>query len=109
MKVKVNDQVIVITGKDSGKKGKIVRISKKNNKVVVEKLNLRIKHIKKTAQKAGEKIQYEAAMDASNVMIVCPSCSKASRIGYKKLTNGKKERICKKCKESVDKETPKKK
>jgi len=104
MKLKTNDQVVIIAGKDKGKKGKIMKVLIKNNKIVVEKVNIRTKHIKKTAQKAGERIQYEAPIDASNAMIVCPNCSKASRIGYKKLENKKKERICKKCNETLDKE-----
>lgn len=103
MKVKLNDQVIVIAGKDKGKKGKIIRVVSKNNKVVVEKVNMRTKHIKKTAQKAGEKIKFEASIDASNVMVICPSCEKMARVGFKRLENGKKQRICKKCKDSIDK------
>ncbi len=103
MKLKVNDQVAVTTGKDKGKKGKIMRILRKANKIVVEKVNLRTKHIKKTSEKAGQKIQFEAPLDASNVMVICPNCKKLTRIEYKKLENGKKQRICKKCKETLDK------
>lgn len=104
MKLKIHDQVQVITGKDKGKKGKITKILRKQNKVVAEKINIRTKHIKKTAEKRGEKIQFEAPIDASNVMIICPACHKMTRIGYKKLEKGKKQRTCKKCKESLDKE-----
>jgi len=103
MKVKTNDQVVVIAGKDKGKKGKVIRVVSKDNKVVVEKVNIRTKHIKKTAQKAGERVKFEGAIDASNVMVVCPSCEKTVRVGFKKLENGKKQRICKKCKDSIDK------
>ncbi|MFA6305367.1 MAG: 50S ribosomal protein L24 [Candidatus Gracilibacteria bacterium] len=103
MKVKTNDQIVVISGKDKGKKGKVLRVITKDNKVVVEKINMRTKHIKKTAQKAGERIKFEAAIDASNVMVICPSCEKTVRVGFKKLENGKKQRICKKCKDSIDK------
>ena len=105
MKLKINDSVIVTTGKDKGKKGKIMRINRKTNKIVVEKINIRKKHIKKTNERPGEIIEFEAAIDASNVMIVCPSCNKTTRAGYTKLENGKKQRICKKCKEALDKET----
>ncbi|MFH1218413.1 MAG: 50S ribosomal protein L24 [Candidatus Peregrinibacteria bacterium] len=107
MKLKIDDQVAVITGKDKGKKGKITRISIKQNSIVVEKVNIVTKHIKKTAQKPGQKIQFEAPINASNVMVICPSCSKRSRVGYKKLGTGKKQRICKKCNESIDKEKKK--
>lgn len=109
MKLKTSDQVMIISGKDKGKSGKIMRLMRKTNQVVVEKINLRTKHIKKTAEKAGQRIQFEAPLNASNVMVLCPNCKKAARIGYKKLANGKKERICKKCKETVDSEFKKSK
>lgn len=108
MKVKLNDKVLITTGKDKGKTGNIIRIIKKNNKIVVGKVNMRIKHIKKTAQKAGEKITFEAPFHVSNVMIICPNCSKESRVGYKILPNGKKDRICKKCQNSLNLDKSKK-
>lgn len=105
MKLKLNDQVVVIAGKDKGKKGKITKILVKQQRVVVEKLNMRTKHIKKTSSKPGERIKFEAPMHVSNVMLICPNCNKYSRVGYKKLTSGKKQRICKKCKEAIDKQS----
>lgn len=108
MKVKMNDNVLVITGKDRNKTGKVTRILNKADKVVVEKLNIRTKHIKKTQTAPGSKIQFEAAMPASNVMVVCPNCKKATRVEYKKLESGKKQRMCKKCGESLDKVQSKK-
>lgn len=108
MKVKMNDNVLVITGKDRNKTGKITKILNKSDKVVVEKVNMRTKHIKKTQTAPGSKIQFEAAMPASNVMVVCPNCKKATRVGYKKLESGKKQRMCKKCTESLDKASTKK-
>lgn len=107
MKLKLGDQVVVIAGKDKGKKGKITKILVKQERIVVEKLNMRTKHIKKTREKSGEKIRFEAPMHISNVMLLCPNCGKATRVGYKKLKSGKKQRICKKCKEAVDKESKK--
>jgi large subunit ribosomal protein L24 len=107
MKLKNNDQVVVIAGKEKGKKGKITKILSKQERIVVEKLNMRTKHIKKTQGKAGERIKFEAPMHISNVMLLCPNCGKIARVGYKKLTTGKKQRICKKCKESIDKESKK--
>lgn len=95
MKLKLNDKVLVICGKDKGKTGKITRIIQKHNRIVVEKCNMRTKHIKKTAQHKGEKIRFEAPMDASNAMILDPGMNKPTRIGYKVLENGKKERISK--------------
>lgn len=108
MKVKTNDNVLVITGKDRNKTGKVTRVLKKADKVVVEKVNMRTKHIKKTQTAPGSKIQFEAAMPASNVMVVCPNCKKATRVGYKKLESGKKQRMCKKCGEALDKSSTKK-
>ncbi|MFH1012635.1 MAG: 50S ribosomal protein L24 [Candidatus Peregrinibacteria bacterium] len=102
MKLKVNDKVLVISGKYKGKTGKIMRVFKKTNRITVEKVNIRTKHIKRTAQRAGERIKFEAPFDASNAMLLCPSCNKATRVAYAIPGQGKKYRICKKCKESVE-------
>jgi len=104
MKLKIGDEVQIIAGKDKGKKGKITKVLKKTNKIVVEKINLVTKHVKKTAQKPGERIKFEAPIQASNAMIVCPKCKKTTRITIKMLKGEKKEkqRICKKCKDSLD-------
>ena len=95
MKVKLNDQIVVISGKDKGKKGKIMKMISNKEKVVVEKVNIRTKHIKKKSDKPGERIQFEAPIHVSNVMILCPKCNKKTRIGYQKLDKQKKQRICK--------------
>lgn len=102
MNLKIGDNIKVISGKDKGKSGKVMRIYTKQNRITVEKINMRTKHIKKTSEKPGSKIVYEGPISASNVMLVCPRCGKPARVGYKILTTGKKERICKKCKETVD-------
>ena len=107
MKIKLNDNVFVIAGKDRSKSGKVIRIDAKNEKVVVEKLNMRTKHIKKTQTSPGSKVTFEAAMPVSNVMALCPQCKKTTRVGYIKLESGKKQRVCKKCNESLDKITTK--
>lgn len=109
MKLKLNDKVVVVSGKDKGKEGKIMKILRNSNKITVEKLNIRTKHVKKKADKPGEKIQYEAPFNASNVMLVCPGCTKKTRIGYKVAEGAKKERICKKCNEILDKKPSTKK
>lgn len=101
MKIKSNDEVVILAGKDKGKKGKVLKVLVKQQAVVVEKVNIRTKHIKKRENKPGEIIKFEAPIDISNVMLICPKCGKAARVGYKKLTNKKKQRICKKCKEAV--------
>jgi len=103
MKIKVNDNVLVISGKDRNKTGKVTRTLNKSQKVIVEKLNKRTKHVKKSQTRPGSKITFEAPMNVSNVMAICPSCKKASRVSYTKLESGKKQRVCKKCNESLDK------
>ncbi len=102
MKIKLKDKVLVTAGKYKGKTGLVMRVLKKQNKLTVEKINIRTRHIKKTATAAGQRLQYEAPFSASNVKLICPSCSKATRVGYMSPPKGKKHRFCKKCKESVE-------
>lgn len=102
MKVKKGDNVAVIAGKDKGKTGKVMRTMKKRNAVVVEKVNVKKRHVKKTTSRAGEIIQFEAPIDASNVKVICPQCKKATRVGYTIPKDGKKRRMCKKCNETMD-------
>lgn len=102
MKLKLNDLVMVIAGKDKGKSGKITKIDHKNNRVTVETVNLRTKHVKRKMNQPGEKISYEAPLSASNVMVIDPKTSKPTRIQYKLLNNSKKERISSKSKSSLD-------
>jgi len=102
MKIKVKDKVLVTAGKYKGKTGAVMRVLDKQDKVTVEKVNIRTRHIKKTATHAGQRLQYEAPFSVSNVELICPSCNKATRIAYKTPDKGKKYRICKKCGESVE-------
>ena len=102
MKIKTNDKVKVITGKDAGKAGKVIQVFPKMDKVVVEGLNIMKKHLR--ASKAGEKgqiIELSAPINISNVMLVCPKCGVPARIGFKKEGEDKK-RVCGKCKEVID-------
>ena len=103
MNVKLNDTVVVITGKDAGKQGKVIATSPKNNTVTVEGVNLQSKA--KKARKANEVSQIvkrEGAIDASNVMVVCTSCGKGVRVKHS-LVDGKKVRVCGKCGAVLDK------
>ena len=79
-----------------------MRVYKKTSRVTVEKVNVRTRHIKKTPNQAGQKVKYEAPFDASKVMLICPNCNKATRVGYSIPKKGKKFRICVKCNESVE-------
>jgi len=100
MKIKRNDQVRVITGKDKSKSGKVLRVLQKNNKVLVEGINFAKRHTRKTQQdQKGGIVQKEAPIDASNLKVICPRCSKPTRIKFTMLTDGVKSRVCKKCEE----------
>jgi len=102
MKVKVNDKVLITAGKYKGKTGKVMRVYKKTNRVTVEKINIRTKHIKKTASQAGQRVKFEAPFNVSNVEVICPSCNKTTRVAYSTPEKGKKYRVCKKCGESLE-------
>ena len=104
MKIRKNDQVLIISGKDKNRKGKVIETLPKQGKVVVEGINLRKKHIK--PKKSGEKgqiVTVPGPFDASDVKIICPKCNKATRIGYqeKKKEDKNKVRMCKKCKSQI--------
>jgi len=101
MKIKKGDTVLIISGKDRGRKGVILQVFPKEAKVVVEGINLRKKHRKprKTGEK-GQIITLPASIPASNVKLVCPKCGKPNRAGYK-IIEKKKYRICKKCGEEI--------
>ena len=103
MNIKKNDTVLVIAGKDKGTKGKILEVSPKSEKVVVEGVNVLVKNKKpRSAQDKGGIIKSEHAIDASNVMVICPACGKATRVAHK-IVDGKNVRICKKCGAGLDK------
>jgi len=108
MKIKKGDNVKVLAGKDRGKNGKVFQILKKDGKdtrIVIEGLNLRYKHARPKKQgEQGQKIQFPAPMNISNIQFICPKCNKPTRIEYKLMkgkketTREKKQRVCKKCK-----------
>ncbi|MBI3331560.1 50S ribosomal protein L24 [Candidatus Peregrinibacteria bacterium] len=95
MKLHTGDTVLIISGKDKGKAGTIMRVMSSDGRVVVTGINMRTRHFKKTSQQAGRKIQYEASIAASNVMLVDPKTKKPTRIGYKVDDKGNKKRIAK--------------
>ena len=101
--VKTGDRVIVTAGKDKGKQGNIKKSIPSENKVVVEGVNMITKATKANPAYGiqGGLIKKEAPLDSSNVMIVCPSCEKPTRIAHK-VVDGKKVRVCKKCGEQLD-------
>ncbi len=98
MKIKVNDLVEVISGKQKGKRARVASVNRKAGKVTVEGTRLVKKHIKPNRRNPkGGILSIEQPIDMSNVMIVCPSCQKASRMGSRFLEDGTKELYCKKC------------
>jgi large subunit ribosomal protein L24 len=96
MKIKKGDNVKIISGKDRGKTGKVMRSIPAEQAIVVEGLNMVTKHIRATANRKGQRIKLPAALDVSNVQLVCPKCGKSTRVGYKVMED-KKMRICRKC------------
>jgi large subunit ribosomal protein L24 len=103
MKIKKNDTVLVIAGKDRGKTGKVRFVYPAENKVIVEGVNMIKKHARANAQtRQGGIIEREAKLNASNVMILCSKCNKPARVGHKLLEDGKKVRFCRVCQEVLD-------
>ena len=101
--IRLNDQVEVIAGKDKGRVGKVIKVITKDAKVLVEKINMMKRHTKPSSiNQQGGIIEKEAPLHVSNVMLICPQCSKTARIGKKILEDGQKVRFCKKCGETVE-------
>ena len=103
--IRKNDNVVVTTGKDRGKRGRVMRVDPDKNRVVVEGVNIIKRHTKPNPQRnvKGGVVEREAGLHASNVQLVCPECGKPTRIGKRILGDGRKVRICRKCEGVVDK------
>lgn len=101
--IKKGDNVVVISGKDKGKKGKVLSVGVNKRTVLVEGVNMATRHTK--ARRAGETggiVHGEAPIYACKVMLICPKCGEKTRVGYKILSDGTKTRMCKKCMEVLD-------
>ena len=107
LKIKKGDQVKVVTGKEAGKTGKVLRVDVGAGKIVIERLNMMKKHTKPNPKKnpQGGVIEREAPIDVSNVMLVCPACGQATRVGYRITDDGNKVRVCRQanCGKDMDK------
>lgn len=103
--VRKNDNVVVIAGRDRGKRGRVLRVLPAKGRVIVEGVNFVKRHTKPNPQKniKGGIVEREAALHASNVQIVCPDCGAPTRIGRRRLDDGRHVRFCRKCKGVVDK------
>jgi large subunit ribosomal protein L24 len=102
--IRKNDTVVITTGKDRGKKGRVLRVIPDKNRLVVEGSNIRKRHTKPNPQRniKGGIVEREGAVDVSNVQLVCPECGKMTRIGHR-VDGDRKVRICRKCEGVVDK------
>jgi large subunit ribosomal protein L24 len=101
MKIKKGDNVLITAGKDKGRTGKIMKAIPRELKVLVEGINLKKKHVRpKRDGEKGQIVEIPAALDVSNVKMICPKCGKATRVGYK-IEKEVKNRICKKCKQAI--------
>ena len=103
--IRKNDNVVVTTGRDSGKRGRVLKVIRDKNRVVVEGVNIIKRHTRPNPQRniKGGIVEREGALHASNVQLVCPECGAQTRIGHKVLEDGRKVRICRKCEGVVDK------
>lgn len=107
MNIKKNDRVKILTGKDKNKAGKVLQVSRKDQRVSIEGLNLLIKHLRPSREgEKGQRVEFPAFINVSNVALVCPKCGKATRVNYKTIKTetgkSKKFRVCKKCAELID-------
>ena len=103
--IRRNDQVVVTTGKDSGKRGRVLKVLPAKNRLIVEGVNLIKRHTRPNPGRGvkGGILEKEAPLHASNVQLVCPECGKMTRVGRRVLADGRKVRICRKCEGVVDK------
>lgn len=103
IQIKKDDKVKVLAGKDKGKIGKVLKVDRKKNRLLIEKINMIKRHAKPSAKnRQGGIVEGEAPVTISNVMIMCNKCVKATRIKMQRLEDGKKIRICAKCGEAID-------
>jgi len=101
--IKKEDTVLVIAGREKGKKGRVLSVMPTKSSLIIEKINLIKRHMKPNRKYAqGGIIEREAPVHMSNVILVCPKCNKSTRIANLLMENGKKVRTCKKCKEVID-------
>jgi len=101
--IKKNDTVLVVTGKEKGKKGRVLSVMPSKDELLIERVNIIKKHMKPNKKYAqGGIIEKESPLHRSNVMLMCPKCSKPARISNIAFEDGEKSRVCKKCKEAID-------
>ncbi len=107
MKIKKNDKVIILAGKDKGKSGKVLQVMPKSNRLSVEGLNILIKHLRPQKEnEKGQRIEFPSFIKASNVALICPQCEKPTRVAYKIIKKDdkkeKKHRYCRRCQAIIE-------
>jgi large subunit ribosomal protein L24 len=103
VQIRKNDSVMVIAGRERGKTGKVLRVLPEKDALVIERVNLVKRHSKpRGPQQPGGIVEKEASIHASNIMMMCDKCNAPVRIGHKRLSDGKKVRICRRCGEALD-------
>ena len=105
LRVRKNDQVVVIAGRDRGKRGKVLRIFPTRNRAIVERINMIKRHTRPNPQQniKGGLVEREASIDVSNLMIVCSECDRPTRLRHHRLNDGRKVRVCHQCEGVIDK------
>lgn len=107
MRIRVDDLVEVIAGDDKGVRGRVLRVDRKEGRILVEGVNVVLKHVRPSRQaRQGGRLSKERPINASNVMLVCPSCNQTTRVGARFLPDGSKVRYCKKCDSNLGEISP---
>jgi large subunit ribosomal protein L24 len=105
-RIKKGDTVIVIAGKDKGMRGEVLRVLPKEDRIVIERVNIAKKHQKPVQAGRGQvqpgRIEFEAPIHLSNAMLICPQCDEATRVGFRMTEDGTKHRVCRKCDKDID-------
>ncbi len=102
-RIRKDDKVMVVAGKDTGKIGKVIKVLRKSDRVLVEKVNVAKRNVKPNPyrREPGGIVEKEMPIHVSNLMVVCTACAKPTRVGYRYTEEGKKQRFCKKCNETL--------
>lgn len=101
--IRKGDTVVVLTGKDRGKRGTVARMDNKHDRVVVEGVNMGVRHVKpRPPLVQGGRLEQERPLHISNVMLVCPKCNRPTRVAHRILEGGSKVRACKHCNENIE-------
>jgi large subunit ribosomal protein L24 len=103
LRIKKGDTVVVIGGRAKGRQGKVLTVDRVRHRVVVEKVNMIKRHVRPSRDSKGGIIEKEGTIHVSNVMLVCPECGKPTRVAIRRLDDGQRLRMCKRCREAVEK------